>query len=71
MKLKEFISLFRTPEGDVSGWNIKNIREDVRVKMPDNLYRPDEESRSERTRRPSPEVTGMTSPSTPPQSFLP
>ncbi len=54
MKLKEFISLFRTPEGDVSGWNIKNIREDVRVKMPDNLYRPDEESRSERVRRPSP-----------------
>ncbi len=47
MKIKEFLSLFRTPEGDVSGWNIKNIREDVKVKMPDNLYRPDKESHSE------------------------
>ncbi len=71
MKLKEFLSLFRTPEGGVSGWTVKNIREDIKVKMPDNLYRPDEESHSERVRRPSPDVTGMTPPSTPPQSFLP
>ena len=47
MKLKEFLSPYRTPKGGVSGWTVKNLRGDVKVKMPDNLYRPDKESHSE------------------------
>lgn len=46
MKLKEFLSPYRTPKGGVSGWTVKNLREDIKVKMPDNLYRPDKESHS-------------------------
>ena len=51
MKLKEFLSLFRTMEDGISSLNIKNLRDDVKVHVcsNSNLASSDkEESRSNR-----------------------
>lgn len=51
MKLKEFLSLFRTMEGGVSSLNIKNLRDDVKVHVcsnPNHASSDEGESRSNR-----------------------
>ncbi len=51
MKLKEFLSLFRTMPGGVSSLNIKNLRDDVKVHVcsdPNSTPSDKEESRSNR-----------------------